>query len=375
MKFRCNTETFAGAIRLVSKAVSNKRTLSMIPILEGIKIVAKGDSLIISATNIDIFIQKTIKAQILLEGETVVISKHFDEFLSRLVNIEEIELEKTEKEIIIINYGENRTEFMCADAKAYPVMQQVDDDTTFKIKAKDLKDLIEKTIFCVSQENSRPILKGALLELQDEQLSVVALDGHRLSLGSKKVTDAKGSLRKVILGKNLAELVKALEGDKQVKVNVQRNNILFDMDDTKITMMELQGEYLKYQEVIPKKSNIDLVIEKSKLIDTLERTGILARENNRNYVTMSLEGEEIIINVTGIQGRTTEKLPVKKSGEDRYITIAFNNRYLYEPISKIDEDYILMKIEQENKPIIIQAYKEEDAEAAEFLYMVLTIRI
>ena len=373
MKFKCKTETFANAIRLVSKAVSNKRTLSMIPILEGIKIVAKEDNLILSATNIDIFIQKTIKAEILLEGETVVTSKHFDEFLSRLSNIEEIEIEKTERESIVINYGENKTEFMCADAKAYPVMQQVDDDTTFKIKAKDLKDLIDKTIFCVSQENSRPILKGALLELEDGLLKSVALDGHRLSYGEKKVSEAKGSLRKVILGKNLAELVKALESDdKLVKVNVQRNNILFDMDDTKITMVELQGEYLKYQEVIPKKSNIDLVIEKEKLISTLERTGILARENNRNYVTMTLKEKVIEINVTGIQGRMTEIIAVQRSGEDREITIAFNNRYLFEPISKIDQDYIIMKIEQENKPIIIHAAGEADQ--GKFMYMVLTIR-
>ncbi len=373
MKFKCKTETFANAVRLVSKAVSNKRTLSMIPILEGIKIVAQEDSLILSATNIDIFIQKTIKAEILLEGETVVTSKHFDEFLSRLINIEEIEIEKTEKESIVINYGENCTEFMCADTKAYPVMQQVDDDTTFKIVAKDLKDLIEKTIFCVSQENSRPILKGALLELEDDLLKSVALDGHRLSYGEKKVTEAKGALRKVILGKNLAELVKALDADdKIVKVNIQRNNILFDMDDTKITMVELQGEYLKYQEVIPKKSNIDLVIEKSKLINTLERTGILARENNRNYVTMTVKENYIEVNVTGIQGRMNEKIPVQKSGDDREITIAFNNRYLYEPVSKIDEDYIVIKIEQENKPILINAVGEGDD--GKFMYMVLTIR-
>lgn len=373
MKFKCKTETFANAIRLVSKAVSNKRTLSMIPILEGIKIVAQEDNLILSATNIDIFIQKTIKAEILLEGETVVTSKHFDEFLSRLVNIDEIEIEKTEKESIVINYGENCTEFMCADTKAYPVMQQVDDDTTFKIVAKDLKDLIEKTIFCVSQENSRPILKGALLELDGDLLKSVALDGHRLSYGEKKVTDAKGTLRKVILGKNLAELVKALDADdKIVKVNIQRNNILFDMDDTKITMVELQGEYLKYQEVIPKKSNIELVIEKSKLINTLERTGILARENNRNYVTMTVKENCIEVNVTGIQGRMNEKIPVQKSGEDREITIAFNNRYIYEPVSKIDEDYIVLKIEQENKPILINAAGEGDG--GKFMYMVLTIR-
>ena len=253
-------------------------------------------------------------------------------------------------------------------------MQQVDDDVTFKIKTKDLKDLLEKTIFCVSQENSRPILKGALLELEGDKLKTVALDGHRLAYGEKRVQEAKGTVKKVILGKNLSELIKALNDDEKiVKVNIQRNNVLFDIEDTKITMVELQGEYLKYQEVIPKKSNITITVEKAKLMETLERTSIFARENNRNYVTMTIIDNEIIINVNGLQGRTTERIGIQKEGEEREVVIAFNNKYIYEPISKIDEDYITMKIEQENRPIIINTFNEGE-EGNMFMYMVLTIR-
>lgn len=366
MKFVCDTETFATAVKLVSKATSSKRVTAMIPILEGIKIEARENELIISATNIDIFIQKTIAAEVLTEGEVVVTSKHFDEFLSKL-GVESLEVEKTDKDSIVIRYGKNKTEFMCADAKAFPIMQQVDEDTTFQIKTADLKELLEKTVFCVSQENSRPILRGALLELEDDLLKCVALDGHRLAYGEKSVTEKQGELRKVILGKSLAELTKALESETEtVKVNVQRNNILFDIGDTKITMTELQGEYLRYQEVIPKTSKIEVVVPKENLLNSLIRTGIFLKDNLRGYTTMKIGENEIVLEAAGLNSNITERLPIEKSGEGE-LTIAFNNKYIYEAVSRIDEENIKVKIESENKPIVITAEG--------YLYLILTIRV
>lgn len=373
MKFKCNTKNFSNAIKLVSKTVANKKTTTMLPILEGIKIKTEDNKLIISATNIDIFIEKIIEADVIEQGETVVISKIFDDFLAKISSVASIEVENIDKKLLI-NYNENQTELMCEDAKAFPTMQQVENGDTFKIYADKLRTVLEKTLFCASQDNSRPILKGALIELNEDKLAVVTLDGHRLAYGETEVLESQGEIKKVIPSKNLAELIKALDNDKQiVTVKIHSNNILFDIGDTKITMIELQGDYVDYKKVLPKVSNTTLIIEKDKLLETLERTNVFAKEHSANYIKIRIEDSDVLITSNSTQGKVKEKIKAQNSGTTNELEVAFNNRYLIEPIKIINTDYVCIKFESESRPVIIKPFKN-DQEVEGFTYLVLTIR-
>ena len=214
----------------VSKALSNKVTN---PILEGIKISAEDNELTLSATDTDLSIEKKIKADVKVEGETVVPGKFITEFVKKLSNTD-IELEVNEKNQLLIRYDGNESVIQCYNPVEYPGFRKLKTDEWFGISQKDLKSLISKTIFSVAMDDSRPILKGVLFDIDQKEISAVALDGYRLARVKKK---ASANVKKqiVIPTRSLNEISKLLDdSDEIINVYIDTNAIMIDNIDTKI---------------------------------------------------------------------------------------------------------------------------------------------
>ena len=170
MKFICNTRELSDALNTVGKAISNKAN---IPILEGIKIRAEGDEVTLAAADLELYISTRVKANVKLEGETVVTGKIFAEFMRKVAD-EEVDIEKYTS-TLSVSYGVNVSEFQCMDDETYPESKDVPTDNGFVAKDKDLRDTIEGVIFCAAQDDSRPILRGCKLEVEDDELVAAAL--------------------------------------------------------------------------------------------------------------------------------------------------------------------------------------------------------
>ena len=172
MLVSCHGIELSDAFLSVSKAISNKITN---PILEGIKIVAEDDTLTLSATDTELSIEKKIKANIKTEGEGVVPGKFITEFIKKLTN-EMIEIEINEKNQMIIRYDDSQSIIQCYNVLEYPSFKNVETMQYFGISKKDLKTIINKTIFSVAVDDSRPILKGVLFDIERNTLNAIALD-------------------------------------------------------------------------------------------------------------------------------------------------------------------------------------------------------
>ena len=183
MLVSCHGVELSDALLSVSKAISNKTTN---PILEGIKIVAEDDTLTLSATDTELSIEKKIKANIKAEGEGVVPGKFITEFVKKLTN-EMIELEINEKNQLLIRYDDSQSIIQCYNAQEYPSFNAVETMQYFGISKKDLKTVINKTIFSVAIDDSRPILKGVLFDIEKNTLNAIALDGYRLAKVKKNI--------------------------------------------------------------------------------------------------------------------------------------------------------------------------------------------
>ena len=174
MQVVCDGLDLSEAVIKVSRAISNKTTN---PILEGIKLVADNDCLVVSATDSDLAIEKKIKAEVKVEGETVVPGKFFVEFIKKLTK-ERIELILNDKNQLRIKYTDSEGSIQCFNSSEYPSFNKIDSNDFFAISQNDFKDLINKTIFSVAVDDSRPILKGCLLEIENKSINSVALDGY-----------------------------------------------------------------------------------------------------------------------------------------------------------------------------------------------------
>lgn len=366
MKFICNTEELSNATSTVSKAISAKPN---IPILEGIKLSVNGDTVTISATDLELFIETKIKATVKIEGECVVNGKFLNEFVKKLTYLDEIELEKLGNSLSI-KYGDNETEIQCLEEDTYPEIRKVSDEVFFKVKEGDLKEAIDAISYCVAQDDNRPILKGILLDLSGNTLTAVALDGYRLGYAKCEVVDSSNGEYKIIIpGKTLSEISKILEeGDKLVKVTMQKNIVLFDLGNTVITTRLIDGDYIDYKRLIPATFTTHVTIEKDKLISGLDRASLVAKKQKHNYLKLSISGNVMEINSTSDIGKIRETVNCALEGKD--LDIAFNSRYLADALNKIKEDFIDIKFSGATSPSIIVP-KEGD----KFLYMVLPIRM
>lgn len=364
MKAVCDGFNLSVAATNVSKAINGKTTS---PILEGIKIVAKNDSLILMATDTDIAIEQKINAEVFIEGEVVVPGKYFLDFIRKLNN-EQIELSKAENNCLKIRYNDSEGVLQCFKADEYPSFERIEYGDSFSLIQKELKDLINKTIFCAAIEDSRPILKGVLFEIEEFSLTAVSLDGYRLALVKKPLEQATSKMNVIIPARSLSEISKLLDKEENpVTIYIEKNKLMVEIDNVTIITRLLEGEFIKYGNIIPKEFNSSVNFNKAQLEEGLERASVLARGLKNNLVTFDIKDKLAnIISVSEI-GNVKEKMNVSLIGKD--ILISFNPKYITDALRVLNDEYITLKLTTSTSPAIISPLNADDC-----MFMILPIR-
>ncbi|MDD4002962.1 MAG: DNA polymerase III subunit beta [Clostridia bacterium] len=364
MKLLCNGLDLSDAVLKVVKAVSSK---AVNPILEGIKLKAKEDYLLLSATDNELSIEKKIKADITEEGEVLVAGRLFADFVRKL-NKDQIEINLINKQLKI-NYMDSEGILSCMNADDFPVLPSLTDTDYFTIFSKDFKELINKVIFSASTDDSRPILKGCLLEINGNKITSVALDGYRLALCNKNIISSSGDIKTVVPARCLSEISKFLSDDEnELKIYIQKNHIMVNIDNTTITSRLLEGEFINYKMIIPGDFSSIVTSEKLQFEDSLERASILSKGDKNNLVKFDVKEKILTITSNSEEGNIKENILVDLKGKD--ILIAFNAKYFIEALKNIADDYITINFTSSVAPCIVQP-----VEGDEYLYLLLPVRI
>lgn len=364
MLLNCMGLELSDAFLKVSKAISNKVTN---PILEGIKISAEDNELTLSATDTDLSIEKKIKADIKVEGETVVPGKFITEFVKKLSN-SDIELEVNEKNQLLIRYDGNESVIQCYNPVEYPGFKKLKTDEWFGVSQKDLKTLISKTIFSVAMDDSRPILKGVLFDIDQKEINAVALDGYRLAKVKKKVS-ANIKKQIVIPTRSLNEISKLLEdSDEIINIYIDANAIMIDTADTKIISRLLEGDFVNYKQIIPMNYETFVIVNKNQLEDALERVSLLSKIGQNNFVKFDIKESNLNLTSNSEIGNIKEKISAVLNGKD--VTIAFNPRFILESLKANSEEFVKLCLNTASNPCVIVP-----TEGDEFLYLILPVRM
>lgn len=365
MKIICDGADLSDAVLKVSKGTSNKTTN---PILEGIKVVAEEDFVTLSATDLELSIEKTIRGMVQIEGEMVVPGKFFCEYIKKLNN-EQIELSVDEKNVLSIKYTDSVGKIQCLNATEFPQIKQLEDSQYFEMNEKDLKALISKSIYAVATEDVRPILKGVKLEVTGDTITAVALDGYRLAVVKKKVVGASSDLTCIVPARSLNEISKLLgDEDKVIRVNVGKNFMMVDIDNTKMTTRLLEGDFINYKQIIPTDFSTHLVLNKDQLLDALERASLLSRVDRNNLVKFEIIDKVMKLSSKSEIGDIKENITISLRGND--LNIAFNARYFTEALRATSDEFLKLEFTSAVSPCIIQPN-----EGDEFLYLILPVRI
>ncbi|WP_029451764.1 DNA polymerase III subunit beta [Clostridium algidicarnis] len=364
MKFICEKNNLQEAISIVQKAVTGR---SPMPILEGIFLDASDDELKFIGSDIDLSIETTIKASVIEPGRVVINSKIFGEIIRKLPN-DEVSIETAENDSIIITCQNSIFNITHLEANDFPMVPSINEDLVFGIPQGILKNMIRGTSFAVAVDETRPILTGILFEINDKMLNMVALDGYRLAFRNEFI-DNENSINAVIPGKTLNEVVRILEdSNENVDITFTTNHILFNLGKTKIISRLLEGEFIKYNSIIPQEFNLKVTVDKHKLQSSIERASLMVKEGNANLIKLDIQDESMVITSNSQLGKVREEISINLQGSP--IQIAFNSRYLLDVLKIMEEDEVVMEFSSSVSPCIIKNKNKLNCK-----YLVLPVRL
>lgn len=376
MKLICNKSQLSEIINIVQKAVSSKSTM---PILECIKIDASGDGHItFTGNNIDLCIEYNSKCNVTEGGTIALTSKMFGEIIRRLpegdVSITVNEDNNTTK----IKSGLSEFNIQGFSASEYPSAPILDEIFRFKLTQNTLKKLVRNTIsFVAVNEGKKPVLTGILFEIKNNMLNVVASDGHRLAVVKEELKESVNDAKFIIPGATLRELLKILKDeDENVDIIVSDRHVLFDFGSFQVYTRLLDGDFLKYDAIISAVNTINVIVDRRKITESLERAMLLinddisSRTENKVPVKLNIAYDKIDVSCLTGRGQVNDTVDVQLDGGD--LIIGFNCSFLLDALSVCDDERVKMEFSAPSSGCFI---KSADENNDSYIYMVLPIRL
>ncbi|OFI05402.1 DNA polymerase III subunit beta [Clostridium acetireducens DSM 10703] len=364
MKFTCKKNILQESIYIAQKAVTGKTTM---PILGGILIKAVNNQLILTGSDTDLSIITKIPVDVEEEGEIVVDAKIFGEIIRKLPN-DLIEITTIDNNSIEILCQKSRFTLVCMNPDDFPPISNISENIIFSIPQKILKNMIKSTIFATSQEETRPILTGVLFEVKNSKLNMVALDGYRLALKSQNI-NTENTISAVIPGKTLNEVSKILEDkDENVNITFTSNHILFNFNNTKIISRLLEGDFIRYNSIIPEEYNLKVIAKREKMLECVERASLMGSDGNTSLVKLDIKDNSMVITSNSQLGMVREELNIILQGQS--LEIAFNSKYIIDLLKIMEEEEVIMEFSSSVSPCVVK-----NKEIDNCTYLVLPVRL
>ena len=369
MKIVCEKEKILKAINSVTKAVASKTTM---PILEGILIQTNDKEVKLTTYDLEIGIEYIIDADIKEQGATVVNAIMFSEIIRKLPDTD-INISLNEKNLLVIECEGSLYKLATMNPDEFPELPQINVENSISIEQNSLKEMIRKTIFAVSTEENRPIFTGCLFEIKNNKLNVVAVDGFRLAWKSKFLQNNSNDFTAVIPGRTLNEVNKIiLDSFDIIKIGVDKNQALFEMENCKIVTRLLDGEFLNYSSVIPENWETRVRVNRNNIQNCFERISLISSssiEKEKKYpVKVLVDIGKVTISCTNQTGDAKEEMYVSTEGQN--LEAGFNPKYFLDALRAIDDEEIFIDFGTSISPCIIRPVEDGD-----YRYMILPIRL
>lgn len=369
MKFICYKDTILKAINSVVKGVATKTTM---PILEGIFIQTNDNEIKLTTYDLEIGIEYIMNCEVQEQGSTVVNAIMFSEIIRKLPD-SEIYIKLNDKNLLEIECEGALYKLATMNPEEFPELPKIEIENSVEIDQTLLRNMIRKTIFAVSNEESRPIFTGCLFEIENNKLTLVAVDGFRLALRSIFLNKQSNNFKAVIPGKTLNEVNKIItDSFEPVKIGISKNQALFEMDNCKVVTRILDGEFLNYKNVIPSNWETRIKVRKNNIQNCFERISLIsasAVEKEKKYpVKVQVDIGKIIISCTNQTGDAKEELYVETEGKN--LEVGFNPKYFLDSLKAIDDEEVYIEFGTSISPCLIKATENND-----YTYMILPIRL
>ncbi|CAN5138038.1 MAG: DNA polymerase III subunit beta [Pseudomonadota bacterium] len=367
MKATIERATLFKSLGHVQSVVERRNT---IPILSNVLIEARDDNSIrLMATDLDLQVDESVPANVDQAGATTVPAHTLFDIVRKLPEGSQVELDVSEGKMHL-SAGRSRFHLSVLPRDDFPVISEGELPTRFELPAATLRQIIDKTRFAISSEETRYYLMGIFLHLADDQLKAAATDGHRLArIVLPKPDGADGMPDVIIPRKCVSELRKLLdELEGSVEVSLSPTKIRFGLGSAVLTSKLIDGTFPDYNRVIPTANDKLLKLDPKTFASGVDRVSTIASEKTR-AVKMSLDRDKVTLSVTSPEsGTATEEIPADYGADS--LEIGFNARYLLDILNEIEGDTVEVHLADAAAPTLLRENDKSNA-----LYVLMPMRV
>lgn len=363
MKLVCSKSNLLNGVQIVSKAVSSKTTMS---ILECIMVDATKGIISLTGNDMDLGIETIIEGNIVEKGAIALDAKIFLEIVRNL----------PDSDITIETDSNYKTTITCEKAKFtiigksgedFSYLPVVEKQDSIVISQFTLKEVVIQTIFSISDNDNNKLMTGELFEINGNQLRVVSLDGHRISVRKIELREEYAPKKVIVPGKTLNEVSKILPGgaDSFVTISFTDKHIVFEFDSTTVVSRLIEGEYFKIDQMLSSDYETKVKINKKELISCISRATLLVKEGDKKPIIINITDGSMELKINSIVGSMNEEINIEKQGKD--LMIGFNPKFMIDALRVIDDEDVDIYMVNPKAPCYIKNVEES------YIYMILPV--
>lgn len=365
MKLQFQKSALLNSINIVTKAIPSKTTMS---ILECVLIDASSNDIKLTGNDMELGIETIVEGVILERGKIALDAKLFSEIIRKLPESDSTVTITSDSHFNTLIECENALfNIQGRDGEEFSGIPYIEKTNYISMTQFTLKEAIRQTIFSIAPNDSNKMMSGELMEVNDDVLKIVSLDGHRISIRNIKLKDHYSSQKVIVPGKTLNDISKILTGDneKEILVFFSKNHILFEFDNTIVVSRLIEGEYFKIDHMLSIDYLTKFRVNKRDFLDNIDRAMILIRDSDRKPIIMDVQENNVNMTVKSSFGSMNADVPIHKTGND--IKIAFNPKFVLDALRVIDDEEVDLYMMNPKSPCFIRD------EEGTYIYLILPV--
>ena len=363
MKITASKSELIKSINIVLRAVPSKTTMN---ILNCILIDASVDEIRLTANDMELGIETIVQGTILQRGIICLDAKLLSEIVRKLPDAEVV-IETDDNYQTLITSENSVFHIVGKDPSEFPHLPMIEKEDPVVLSQFQLREIIRQTIFSIALNDSNRILTGEYLEIRENELRIVGLDGHRIAIRQLTLDKSYHEHKVIIPGKTLSELMKILTGEQDdlVSLYFTRNEILFEMDGTVVIYRLIEGNYFRIDQMLSNDYETTVVLKKTDFMNSVDRAMLFTSEAEKRPLVLSVESNNINMKINSQLGSMSDTLEIEKEGKD--LKIGFNPKFILDALRVIDDEKITVYFLNAKAPCFI---KDEEQS---YIYMVLPV--
>lgn len=361
MKFSGDRDVILAPLQAVIGVVERRQTM---PVLANVLVVAKGDALTFTATDLEVELVARTQASVQEPGEITIPARKLLDIVRALPAGAQVSL-SIDGEKATVRSGKSRFSLATLPAGDFPTIEDIKPQQTLKIEQGALRRLIDKTHFSMAQQDVRYYLNGMLLESDGKMLRTVATDGHRLAFCESALGDATtGQYQVIVPRKGVLELQRLLSGEGEVELSIGTNHVRGQIGAIRFTSKLIDGKFPEYGRVIPQAPTRKVELDRDVLRAALQRAAILSNEKYRGIRLVVRPSQLILQTHNPEQEEAEEELEVAYSGDE--MEIGFNVNYLLDALGAMEPGVLAIGLTDANNSCLLTA---ESTPAVKYVVM------